>query len=237
MRFGFLHQQVFSVQAKDLRPAGQLANFYGVKCIVFGKAGGGKTPIFNTAPRPLLLAVEPGMLSMRGSTVPAWEAKTKPLIEEFFKWFFNSKEADNYDTLGIDSLSHLAEIYTEEMLKIHTHGMKAYGEMSTAVMKHVNALYYHPQKHLYLIAKETTAEEAGAQKRKPYFPGKDLNVKIPHLFDEILHLGLHDIPGVIGQQKSFCTIEQYDIFARDRSGKLAAFEPPDLTYIFKKIMA
>lgn len=225
------------MQAKDLKPAGKLATFYGVKSLVFGGAGSGKTPIFNTAPRPLLLAVEPGMLSMRGSTVPTWEAKTKPLIEEFFKWFFNSAEANAYDTLGIDSLSQMAEVYTEDALRVHSHGLKAYGEMATAVMKHVNALYYHPQKHLYLICKQTTVEESGAQKRKPYFPGKDLNVKIPHLFDEILHLGLHNIPGVIGPQKAFCTTEQFDIFARDRSGKLDAFEPPDLTAIFRKCMS
>ena len=224
------------MQAKDLKPAGQLAQYYGVKCLVFGGAGSGKTPIFNTAPRPLLLAVEPGMLSMRGSTVPAWEAKTKPRIEEFFKWFFSSAEANNYDTLGIDSLSQMAEIYIEDALKFNSHGLKAYGQMATEVMKHVNDLYYHPRKNLYLIAKQTTIEESGAQKRKPYFPGKDLNVKIPHLFDEILHLGMHNIPGIIGQQKAFCTAEQFDIFARDRSGRLDAFEQPDLTNIFRKCM-
>lgn len=225
------------MQAKDLKPAGQLAQFYGVKCLAFGPAGSGKTPVFNTAPRPLLLAVEPGMLSMRGSNVPSWEAKTKPKIEEFFKWFFSSAEAKNYDTLGIDSISQMAEVYTEAALKDNSHGLKAYGQMSTEVMLHINNLYNHPQKHLYLIAKQTTVDEGGVQKRKPYFPGKDLNVKIPHLFDEILHLGLHSIPGVVGQQKAFCTTEQFDVFARDRSGKLAAFEPPDLTAIFNKCMS
>ncbi len=225
------------MQAKDLKPAGQLAQFYGVKCLVFGGAGSGKTPIFNTAPRPLLLAVEPGMLSMRGSTVPAFEANTVAKIDDFFKWFLSSVEAKNYDTLGVDSVSQMAEIYVEDALRTNSHGMKAYGEMATKVMKHINALYYHPQKHLYLIAKQTVVEENSVQKRKPYFPGKDLNVKIPHLFDEILHLGLHNIPGVVGQQKAFCTKEQYDVFARDRSGRLNEFEPPNLTDIFNKAMS
>jgi hypothetical protein len=221
---------------RNLKPAGTLAQFYGVKVLAYGGPGSGKTPVTNTAPRPVMLVCEPGMLSMRGSTVPAFEAQTVAKIDEFMKWFFESHEAKNFDTLAVDSISQMAEIYTEHMMKIHSHGLKAYGEMSTAVMKHINKLFYHPQKHLYLICKQTTIDEGGAQKRKPYFPGKDLNVKIPHLFDEILHLGMHTIPNVIGQQKAFCAAEQFDVFARDRSGQLNAYEPPNLSDIFAKCM-
>lgn len=221
---------------RSLKPAGTLAQFYGVKALVYGGAGSGKTPIFNTAPRPVLMVCEPGMLSMRNSTVPAWEANTVPKIEEFFKWFFESAESRNYDTLGIDSVSQMAEIILEDKLKIISHGLKAYGEMATAVMKNINKLYYFPQKHLYLIAKQMTVDESGVQKRKPYFPGKDLNVKIPHLFDLIMHLGLHNIPGVVGAQKAFCTAETIDLLARDRSGRLASYEPPNLTDIINKAM-
>jgi AAA domain len=62
------------MQAKDLRPAGSFAQQYGVKMIAYGPPGAGKTPLINTAPRPILLIVEPGMLSMKGSTVPSWDA-------------------------------------------------------------------------------------------------------------------------------------------------------------------
>lgn len=173
---------------------------------------------------------------MKGSTIPAWEAYTAGTITEFFTWFFNSAESKNFDTLGIDSVSQMAEIILNDELKINKDGRKAYGEMSRKIMDWINKLYFFPQKHLYLICKQTTVEEATVQKRRPYFPGQDLNVKVPHLFDEILHLGLHNIPGVVGAQKAFCTAEQFDLLARDRSGNLAAYEPPDLTALFNKAM-
>jgi len=224
------------MQAKDLRPAGSIAQFYGVKCLTFGDPGTGKTPIINTAPRPVFLSIEPGLRSMAGSNVPTWQANKPKEIREFFTWFFSSAETKNYDTLCVDSVSEYCEVILEEMLNKHSHGLKAYGEMAEEVMATMNKLNYHPQKHLYLICKQTTVEQAGAQKRKPYFPGKELNVKIPHLFDEVFHLGKHTIPGVIGQQTAFCCNEQFDILARDRSGKLATFEPPNLTSIFQKAM-
>ncbi|WBF76860.1 hypothetical protein PSV3_00158 [Septimatrevirus PSV32] len=96
------------MQMSQLKPASQLARRYGVKSVVFGAPGSGKTPLINTAPRPVLLVTEPGMLSMRGSNVPAWEAYSPALIVEFFEWFMKSREAANFDTLGIDSISNIA---------------------------------------------------------------------------------------------------------------------------------
>lgn len=105
------------MQMSQLKPASQLARRYGVKSVVFGSPGSGKTPLINTAPRPVLLVTEPGMLSMRGSNVPAWEAYSPALITEFFEWFMKSREAANFDTLGIDSISNIAEIILAEELK------------------------------------------------------------------------------------------------------------------------
>ena len=74
---------------RDLKAASEHAQNFGVKAIVYGPAGTGKTPILNTAPRPVLLATEAGLLSMRGSKIPTYEAYTSQRIDEFFKWFFN----------------------------------------------------------------------------------------------------------------------------------------------------
>ena len=49
---------------RDLKAASEHAQNFGVKAIVYGPAGTGKTPILNTAPRPVLLATEAVLLSM-----------------------------------------------------------------------------------------------------------------------------------------------------------------------------
>ena len=225
------------MQASQLKPASQLAQRFGVKALAYGGPGTGKTPMINTAPRPVLCVVEPGMLSMRTSNVPAWEAYDVPRINEFFKWLFTSNEARNYDTVGIDSISQLAEIILTDELKKNKDGRKAYGEMSRAVMEIVNALYYLPQKHVYLIGKQSVSDEGGIMRKKPYFPGQDLNVKIPHMYDEILHIGMNQIAGMPKPMIAIRTAESFDIMARDRSGRLAELEPPDLTALFNKAMS
>jgi hypothetical protein len=224
------------MQASQLKPASRLAQRFGVKALAYGGPGTGKTPMVNTAPRPVLCVVEPGMLSMRTSNVPAWEAYDVPRINEFFKWLFTSNEARNYDTVGIDSISQLAEIILTDELKKNKDGRKAYGEMSRAVMEIVNALYYLPQKHVYLIGKQSVTDEGGIMRKKPYFPGQDLNVKIPHMYDEILHIGMNQIAGMPKPVIAIRTAESFDTMARDRSGRLAELEPPDLSALFAKAM-
>jgi AAA domain len=237
------------MQMSQLKPASQLARRYGVKATIFGGPGSGKTPLMNTAPRPVLLVTEPGMLSMRGSSIPAWEAYTPALVAEFFEWFMKSREASNFDTLGIDSISNIAELILADELAKVKHGMKAYGNMSERVMKICNDLYYMPQKHIAMIAKQALVEN-GRQtilqngevtyepimQKRPFFPGKDLNVKVPHLFDNVMHLGEVVMPGQPKPVRALRTKEIPEVFARDRLGNLNEVEQPDLSLLFAKAM-
>ena len=228
---------------KDLVPAYQCAANMGVKAVLYGEPGIGKTPLINTAPNPVLLAIEPGMLSMRGSSVLTYKAYehregTHKGVDEFFEWWFKSNEPKKFDTLGIDSGSEMAEAYLRFFLPKHAHGMKAYGEMSLAVMKHFTPLYYQQCKHIVIITKQF--EDVASGRKKPSFPGNDLNIKVPHFFDEILHyakVAPGTIPGVLEEVKAIRTYGTAQIMARDRSGQLNEFEQPDLTQIFKKCMA
>jgi hypothetical protein len=222
---------------RDLKPAEALANNFGVKAVCYGPPGSGKTPLLGTAPRPVVLVTEPGMLSMRGSKIACYDAFTPARVKEFMDWSLQSNEAKQFDTICIDSVSQLAEMELALELSRNKDGRKAYGEMSRTVMNYMINLYFQPQKHVLLLAKQTTVEENGTAKRKPYFPGQDLNVKVPHLFDLIMHLGQHTIPGVNGEQRALRTSNAYDLMARDRSGKLSPFEQPDLTAVFNKCLA
>ena len=219
----------------DLKPASLYANMSGVKSLIYGPPGSGKTPTFNSAPRPLLLACEPGMLSMKGSTVPTYQAHTSEAVKEFFKWFFNSSETKNFDTIGVDSVSQMCDIFLQQALKTNKHGLQAYGEMAEEVMDILRPLFFMKQKHCYLIAKQTLNRENGIDVKFPYFPGKQLPTEIPHLYDMILHLGIHNVPGM-GQVRSFQCSQSIDTLARDRSGKLNEYEPPDFNVIVGKAM-
>lgn len=226
------------MQMSQLKPASSFALNVGYKAVAYGPPGEGKTPLIKTAPRPVLLICEPGMLSMRDAhNIPAWEGYTVAKCMEFFNWLKGSNEAKNFDTVCVDSFSQFAEIVLKEALKSNKHGLKAYGEMAETVMDIANLLFYMPQKHVYLIAKQTQIEEGGVMKRRPYFPGQELNVKVPHLFDAILHIAKAQIPGIIQPQLAIRTAGTIDITARDRSGRLNELEPPDLSALIAKAMA
>lgn len=220
---------------RSLRPAKDFAINYGVKAIVYGPPGKGKTPIISTAPRPVMLACEPGMLSMRNSTVPTWPAFTADKIDEFFKWLFHSNETKNFDTVCVDSVSQMTEIYLQKATKDNKHGLAAYGQMARDTFQQLEGLYYLQQKHTYLIAKQEIINENGIAIRRPYFPGKELPVKVPHLYDAILHLDTHNVPGA-GQHIAFRCIGSIDTTARNRTGTLNELEPPDFGALVRKAM-
>lgn len=221
----------------QLKPAYQCSAQYGVKALAHGGPGSGKTPLVKTAPRPVMCVTEPGLLSLRDWDGPVWEAYTAKAIDEFFDWLKRSNETSNFDTIAVDSVSQMAEIYLAEAEKTNKHGLKAYGDMAEKVTEHTDTLYYLKNKHVYLIAKQQLSSEGGGiVKKRPYFPGKECNVKIPHLYDEILHIGVHNIPGS-GEYRAIQTADSLTAAARDRSGKLNEYEPCDLGALFAKCMS
>lgn len=235
------------MNVNDLRPAKEFAVQFGCKMTVYGKPGSGKTPVcVHTAPRPLLLAAEPGMLTLRNSTCPTYPAFTGAKNDEFFNWWFGSNESKAFDTLIWDSASEYAEMLVREGMGgtskggNEAHGMRVYGKMARDVMARFNQLYFQQQKHIILITKMDRLEVNGSMYHRPYFPGKYLPTAVPHLFDVVTCLGNWNVPGapgVPGETKAFRTKETYDYQGRDRSGNLLEFEPPDVSRIISKVMA
>lgn len=221
---------------RDLKAAGEFAQNFGCKALIFGPAGSAKTPIFNTAPRPLLLATEPGLLSMRGSNIPTYEAYTPERINDFFKWFFNSAETKNFDTLGIDSASQVADIFLIDAQKNNKHGLKAYGEMADNTMAHLRTLYYTRYKHTYVICKEEIKDIDSQTMRRPYFPGQVLPIQVPHLYDFIIRCAKTNVPGIQGETLAFQCNGNYNVLSRNRTGNLNMYEEPNFTKLVEKAM-
>lgn len=219
-----------------LQPVKNFSMRNGVKSVAYGPPGGGKTPLIKTAPRPVILVCEPGMLSMRDSNIPAADGSTVDKIDDFFNWLKKSNEAKKFDTVCIDSGSQMAEISLKLQLSKNKDGRKAFGEMSRHIMGIFDDLFFMPEKHIYIIAKQAIVDNGGTNVKRPYFPGQDLNVKVPHLFDCVFHIGKYNVPGIIGEVDAVRAKENFDTMARDRSGNLAELNPPNLSDIFKKCM-
>ncbi len=222
------------MNSSDLRPADYFAVSSGVKCIVYGAPGTAKTPLIKTCPRPVLLSTETGLLSMRGSNIPTYQAKTTKDIDDFFTWLFSSAEVKQFDTVCVDSISQCADMYLAQAKVNIKHGLQQYGDMAEKTLAHLRKLNAMPEKHMYLIAKEDLYTVNSTQMKRPFYPGKELPREIAHLYDCIFHLARVNIPNVVGEQLAFRCNGSFDIMARNRVSVLNDFEFPDFTAIVKK---
>jgi len=220
----------------QLTTTGNLAESSGVKAIIYGAPGCGKTPLVSTASNALYVAIERGQISLKGTSVPAIEAYTLESFYQFFEWFDKSSEARQYDTIFIDSISHLCSLILEEELSktskggAKVNGQAAYGEMASRFLKAMNKLYAVKDKNIIMLAQQ----DEKTDRVKPFFHGNEINVRIPHLFDGVFHLGMHNVPEV-GERYSLQMRETPDTFARCRFNVAADYEAANLDYLLNKL--
>lgn len=209
----------------------------GVKTLVYGKPGVGKTPFLASAPVPIILSAEKGLLSVRAMNVPYIEINDYKQLTEAMMWAIRSQEAQQYWTFGLDSMSEICEVVLTERKKTQKDPRKAYGDVADEGI--AIARYFRdslPGKNVIVVCKEEfdKDEATGSMLYQPMMPGKQLGPKLPYFFDEVWRL-------VAGEQNgqrfnAICTRGNYQFVARSRSGNLADFEQPNATTIFKKIL-
>ena len=74
----------------------KLAETRGVKALVYGKAGSGKTRLCATVPSPLILSCESGLLSLRSHNIPVIEIDTEKDLLEAHEWITKSDKANTF---------------------------------------------------------------------------------------------------------------------------------------------
>lgn len=228
----------------NLKPVEYYIQRNGVRLLGYGQAGCAKTPTIATAPRPVLLACEPGLASLKGSGVPTYFVNDADQADDFIKWITSSKEASNFDTVCIDSYTKLMEMYLERARNKYTNLQKAYGILEDDGRKTTNSLFWMEQKHLYIIGQIGKMSEDEGEILCPVFPGQALNRYIPHLFEQIGYFSRHNVPGCLKPVLGIRFQGTPGIRARDRSLRLAEVEWPDtpeglpnLSRIFAKAMS
>lgn len=207
----------------------------GVKVLVYGVAGVGKTRLIATAPNPIILSAEAGLLSLADEDIPVIEIKTVNDVMDAFQWLTEDKEGMKFETICIDSISEVAEVLLAELKKKYTDARQAYGDLGTQMTHLIRSFRDIEGKHVYFTAKEVAIEnDIGIAENKPGMPGKTLLNGLPFFFDEVFCLR-------IGQDKQgneftyLQTKAELKHGAKDRSGKLEPMEQPHLGKIFDKI--
>ena len=206
-----------------------------VKVLVYGQAGAGKTSLIKTLPNPIILSAEAGLLSIQDANLPYIEVSSMANLEEAYAWLTNSDEAKGYQSIALDSISEIAEVILNSEKKATKDPRQAYGAMQEQMADLIRAFRDIPDRHVYMSAKmEKSQDETGRVMYAPSMPGNKTGQSLPYFFDEVLALRVEkDAEGVI-QRALMC--ESDGLWqAKDRSGKLGAWEPADLGAIIRKI--
>jgi phage nucleotide-binding protein len=207
----------------------------GVKLLVYGQAGSGKTSLIRTLPNPIVLSAEGGLLSIQDADLSYIEIKNMEDLREAYAWCKDSEEAAGFESVALDSISEVAEVVLQYELKNNKDGRAAYGELNTVMQELIRAFRDLPNKHVYMSAKlEKSTDEMGKLLYNPSMPGKSLTQGLPYFFDEVLALRVERDADGNSQRAIMCDSDGLWL-AKDRSGKLDAWESPDLGDIIRKI--
>ena len=209
----------------------------GVKILVYSAAGAGKTSLIPTLPNPIILSAESGLLSISKYELPYIEITTLDTLREAYMWLTKSEEAQQFESVALDSISEIAEVVLNNELKINKDPRKAYGEMQSVMGELIRSFRDVQNKHVYFSAKlEKTQDELGRILQGPSMPGNKLSQLIPYFFDEVLALRVdRDADGNTSRALMCDTDGLWT--AKDRSGKLDRWEAADLGHIIRKIGA
>jgi len=207
----------------------------GVKMLVYGNAGTGKTSLIPTLPNPVVLSAEGGLLSIQDANLPYVEVNSYETLMEAYQWLTESDEGKSFDSIALDSISEIAEVVLNHEKKIAKDPRQAYGAMQEQMASIIRAFRDIPGKHVYFTAKcEKSQDETGRLLYAPSMPGNKTGQSLPYFFDEVLALRVEKDADGVAQRALMCDSDGIWL-AKDRSGKLGAWEAPDLSAIIAKM--
>lgn len=207
----------------------------GVRIVVYGQSGAGKTCLIPTMPNPLVISAEGGLLSIASADVPYIEVNSYDSLMEAYKFVAQSSEAQQFQSIAIDSISEIAELVLAHEKRTNKDGRAAYGEMAVQVTEIIRAFRDLAGKHVYFSAKaEKSQDETGRMLYAPSMPGAKMGQALPYLVDEVFALRTEKAPdGTLARALQCQPDGAWQ--AKDRSGCLAMWEAPDLGAIIRKI--
>jgi len=214
------------------------SNAHGVKCLVYGGAGSGKTTLCGTAPSPLIISAEAGLLSLRSKAIPVITIVNDKDLEEALNWCRTDAIKNGIKTVCLDSISEIVE----QILKTEKSKTKdpraAYGEMATRALQIVKDFRDLSGLHVLITAKQVVATDpiTGVAKAIPTAPGQQVGPALPYLFDLVMHAYTDKAPDGTTYH-ALRTHAAFNAEAKDRSGALDEIEWPDLSNIITKVQA
>ena len=217
-----------------------------VKMLVYGAAGIGKTVFAATAPNPLILDVEGGLMSIADKDIDYIPIKVWNDIQEAFMEIVSGKIPN--ETIVIDSLTECSKKSMDALLGAVISGqITAQAEkvipnqhdwlMNIEEVRRLTRAFRDLPKHIIMtcLQRDEKNELSGGITRKPAVSAKSLADDIVGYFDIVGYMEADKEGNRFILTQPYKTQQGYSCYAKDRSGKLETFEEPDFSKIVAKI--
>jgi phage nucleotide-binding protein len=208
----------------------------GIKVLVHGEAGAGKTVMGATAKKPtLIISAESGLLSIAHAPeyIDVVEVKTIDDVGEVYDYLALGQH--EYDWVVLDSISEIGEVLLSAEKRVNKDPRAAYGNLIDAMTVIIKKFRDLPM-NVMMTCKQDRKEDqdTGRARYAPSLPGARLANEIPYLFDIVGALRVEtDKEGNLYRVLQTGTDMKY--VAKDRSGALEMFEEPSLAGLMAKI--
>ena len=216
------------------------AQINGIKVLVHGLAGAGKTVLCGTTGEPtVIISAEAGLLSLARHNIPVIEVSSLADMHEAYRFITTSQEGAQFSWVCLDSISEIAEKILSEEKRKAKDPRQAYGALIEETWGLIRAYRDLQGRNVYFSCKtEKSKDASGAILYSPDMPGNTLGQGVGYFFDEVFCLRAERDP-VDPQKVSrfFQTGRDHMYEAKDRSGALDLYEPPSLGHIKQKILA
>ena len=216
----------------------------GIKALVYGMAGAGKTTLSASMPAPIIISAEGGLLSIKDAGLPYIEVSSMDSLMEAFEYVAGA-DGNCFQSVVLDSISEIGEVVLNHEKSINKDGRAAYGEMATQMTSIIRAFRDLPGKNVLMTAKaEKSQDETGRILYSPSMPGNKVGQALPYFFDLVIALPyFYDLMLALRVEKDADGVTQRALLcqpdglwsAKDRSGKLDQWEAPDMGEIIRKI--
>lgn len=215
------------------------ATLSGLKFLVHGPAGAGKTSLCATTGEPtVIISAESGLLSLRGHDIPVIEVKTLDQLYEAYDFVVNNPQGQSFKWVCLDSISEIAEVVLNHEKKAAKDPRQAYGALAEKMTDLIRAFRDLPGRNVYFSCKQERAkdEQSGAMLYYPAMPGNMLKQGVGYFFDFVFALRVEkDADG--NPTRWLQTSRDFNYEAKDRSGSLDMFESPDLAAVSAKVIS
>lgn len=211
----------------------------GLKMLVHGMAGAGKTVLCATTGAPtLIVSAESGLLSIAAAPdyIKTTTVKTISELEEVYDYV--EENIDQFEWICIDSISEIAEVLLADEKSNSKDPRQAYGNLSDRMLGILRSFRDLPNMNVLMSCKQQLIvdPDTNVSRYVPLLPGKSLTNSIAYLFDEVFCLRVEkDEDGE--DYRIIQTGRDRNYEAKDRSGVLDMFEDPSIRKIAAKIRA